>query len=53
MKVYIERGRKFKGWQNGRPGDKFYISVAGFGQKGTTNSKAVSENFNIGEQFTF
>jgi len=48
LKVWVEKGRKFKNWVNNAAGDKFFISIAGFGQKFKTTSKLLSENFTIG-----
>lgn len=52
MKVWVERGRKFKSLMKNST-DRFFISLAGFGQKRNTNSIPVAENFTLAEQFVF
>lgn len=46
--MWVEKGRKFKNWMNNPAGEKFFISIAGFGQKFKTTSKLLSENFTVG-----
>lgn len=48
LKMWIERGRKFNNWGSLEGNEKFYISVAAFGQRFRTNSRPTAENFTIG-----
>lgn len=51
--MWVERGRKFKGWKANPEGEKFFVSVAAFGNKFRTNSQPIAENFTIGENSIF
>lgn len=53
LKIWIERGRKFREWKDNPKGDKFFISIAGLGNKLKTNSQPIAESFSIGESSVF
>lgn len=49
----ITGGRKFDGWKNSPKGDRFVISVAGFGQKFVTKPIPLAPTFQFLDEFTF
>jgi hypothetical protein len=42
LKVWVEKGRNFKTWNTNPQSEKFFISLAAFGQKFKTNSKSIA-----------
>ena len=51
--MWVERGRRFREWKTNPHGEKFFISVAGMGNKFRTNSQNIAESFSVGESSVF